>query len=62
MMEDLLTIDELSKLLKLKKSTLYSWVHERRIPHLKVGRLLRFRRDSVEKWLKTQDREEVRWT
>lgn len=50
-MEKLLTIDELAEVLSVKKSTIYQWVHMGLIPHIKVGRLLRFREEDIEKWL-----------
>lgn len=50
-MEKLLTIDELAKALKVKKSTIYQWVHLGLIPYIKVGRLLRFKEGNIQKWL-----------
>jgi len=50
-MDKLLTIDELAEVLSAKKSTIYQWVHLGLIPHVKVGRLLRFREEDIEKWL-----------
>jgi len=50
-MEKLLTIDELAKVLSVKKSTIYQWVHLGLIPHIKVGRLLRFKEGNIQKWL-----------
>lgn len=50
-MEKLLTIDELAKALSVKKSTIYQWVHLGFIPHIKVGKLLRFKEGSIQKWL-----------
>ena len=49
----LLTVAEVSEWLGAKKSTIYSWVHERRIPYQKPGRLLRFAEDEIEAWLRT---------
>jgi excisionase family DNA binding protein len=42
----LITIKELSKLLSVKTSTLYAWVHNGTIPAYKIGGALRF--DPVE--------------
>jgi len=50
-MDKLLTIDELAEVLTVKKSTIYQWVHLGLIPHIKVGRLLRFKEESIQKWL-----------
>ncbi len=53
-MDKLLTIDELAEVLSLKKSTIYQWVHLGLVPHMKVGRLLRFRERDIEKWLSSK--------
>jgi excisionase family DNA binding protein len=50
--EKLLNVPEISKLIGVKESTIRKWVHERRIPFLKVGRCVRFRPSSIEAWLK----------
>ena len=42
----LITIDDLSRLWSIPKSTLYNWVYQRRLPCVKLGRSLRF--DLVE--------------
>ena len=38
----LITIEELSQLWSIPRTTLYNWVHQRRLPHVKLGRCLRF--------------------
>ena len=50
-MEKLLTIDQLCSLINLKKATVYDFVYRKRIPYVKIGRLLRFREDLIEEWL-----------
>lgn len=49
----LLTIDELAAWLKLPKGTLYNWVHERRLPFVKVGPRVRFDPVEIRRWLET---------
>lgn len=44
----LLTLPEASSLLRLKTSTLRAWLLRRKIPYVKVGRLVRLRRADVE--------------
>ncbi len=48
----LIDIDELSVRLKVAKGTLYNWVYLRRIPHLKVGRCLRFNPNDVDRMVR----------
>jgi excisionase family DNA binding protein len=48
----LLGYAEASQLLGIKLGTLYSMVHERRIPFYRLsGRMVRFRRADLERWL-----------
>ena len=47
-----LGIKELSEYLGLTTGTLYVWVCQRRIPYLKVGKLVKFDIIEIEKWLK----------
>jgi excisionase family DNA binding protein len=56
-MEPFLTIEEAAKLLRIKKSTLYTWAYRRKIPSQKVGSALRFRLTDLERWLKVQARQ-----
>ncbi len=44
----LLTIQELSSWLSVPVPTLYLWVHQRKLPHVKIGRLLRFEKNAIE--------------
>lgn len=46
---DLLNVPEAATLLRLKPSTIRSWVCQKRIPYVKLGgRLVRFRRSDLE--------------
>ena len=47
----LLSIDETSEYLGLAQATLYKMVNQRRIPYVKVGRLLRFDSRLIDDWL-----------
>jgi len=55
--ERLLTIDQLSEILQVRKNTLYSWVFSRKIPHIKIGGLLRFQEKEISKWIDAQVKE-----
>lgn len=50
-MEKLLTVEELSKILQVRQSTVYKWVHYQYIPHVKIGSLVRFRSAKIERWI-----------
>ena len=47
------TIKEISQLLSLKPSNLYSKVESGAIPYYRVGRLVLFRKAEVEEWMQT---------
>lgn len=50
-MKHLIDVKELSNRITVARSTIYQWVHEERIPHYRLGRLLRFDEDEVNSWL-----------
>lgn len=57
----LLTVDEAAQLLGLKRSTLYQWAYERRIPTVKLlGRALRFRLSTIEQLIAASERPALR--
>lgn len=51
---------EASQFLGISKSTLYEWIVQKKVPHLKVGRLVKFRKEDLEEWLKQRTKEEER--
>jgi excisionase family DNA binding protein len=44
-------VQDLSNYLGIKTSTLYAWVGEKKIPHYKVGQLVRFKRSEIDLWM-----------
>lgn len=51
-MEKLLDIVELSEMLGVTKSTIYSWTSRNKIPHIKLSkRLLKFREEDILSWI-----------
>ena len=52
--ETYLTVNEAALFLKLKESTIYSWVHQRKIPYRKHGRKVVFCRRDLERWSEAQ--------
>lgn len=44
-------IEDLSQYLGLTKGTLYVWVCQRRIPYLKIGKLLKFDIIEIQDWI-----------
>ena len=53
-MTKLLSPQELSEVLSISIETVYAWTSQKRIPYIKMGRLVRFNMDEVNKWLERQ--------
>lgn len=52
---DIMTLDEVRKYLKVHRSTVYRLAEEGKIPASKVGRVWRFKKESIDSWLKKQE-------
>jgi excisionase family DNA binding protein len=53
-MEELLTINELSRYLKISKPTLYKMVEKGKIPALKIANQWRFKKEDINRWIEKQ--------
>ena len=49
-----LTAEELSDYLKIKLKTVYYLVHYKKIPHYRIGKLMRFKQDEIDQWMETK--------
>jgi excisionase family DNA binding protein len=54
-----LGIDEFSEYMGLPKGTLYAWVCQKKIPYLKIGKLLKFDLKEIEPWLREKRFKEI---
>lgn len=53
--EEMLNYEQASKLLGLRKSTLYAKVHRKEVPHFRLGRrLVVFKREELLAWLRAR--------
>ena len=50
-MEEIYTIPEVARYLKLSKSKVYYMVQNGEIPHLKIGRNVRIRENDLKIWI-----------
>ncbi len=48
----LMSISELAEYLGLRRQTIYNWLHQKKISGIKIGKVWRFDRREIEKWLK----------
>lgn len=53
-MEKLLTAKQISELLEVSVSAVYDWVSRRQIPYVKLGRLIRFKKNEIFRWVDTR--------
>ena len=53
-MEKLLTAKQVSELLEVKVSTVYDWVSRGAIPYVKLGRLIRFKKTELFRWVESR--------
>jgi PTS system nitrogen regulatory IIA component len=49
--EDILTLDEVAKYLKISERTVYEWAQKGEIPAGKIGTAWRFRKSELEQWV-----------
>lgn len=49
--EQLLPVRSVAELLHVKESTIRKWVADMQIPHLRLGKTIRFRKTEVLQWL-----------
>jgi excisionase family DNA binding protein len=58
MNDRLLTVRELAEYVRVNPFTVYRWVEQNRIPHLRVGRTVRFRLDDIDKFMRERAQRE----
>ncbi len=51
MADDILTIEEVAKYLRVSERTVYDWAQKGEIPAGKIGTVWRFKKDEIEKWV-----------
>jgi excisionase family DNA binding protein len=49
-MDEIMTIEEVAKYLKLKPQTIYTWAQNAKIPAAKLGKEWRFKKTVIDKW------------
>ena len=53
-LQDLVSITEMARRLGVAKNTLYDWCAVRKIPHIKLGKFLRFDLAEIDAWLQAK--------
>jgi len=58
MIEELLTPEELAGILRIKRQTLYTWIHRGSdIPFFKERGTIRFRKEAILNWISEKEKE-----
>lgn len=48
--DELLSVEEVGRILKLSKSTVQKWCHEGKLPAVKMGKVYRIRKKDLDYW------------
>jgi excisionase family DNA binding protein len=47
---ELLSVDDITKILRISKGTAQRWCRDRRLPAAKIGKAYRIRKEDLDKW------------
>ena len=50
-MKRLISVHELSETLGLSINTIYAWINQKKVPYIKMGRLVKFDIQTIDKWI-----------
>ena len=54
--DKLLTADDVADLMRVTRAWVYAETRRNAIPHLRLGRYVRYRRGAIEAWMRTVER------
>jgi len=60
MVSSVMTLKELAEYLKMKDVTIYKHAQEGKIPGFKVGSKWRFKKETIDQWIKAQEKSHQR--
>ncbi len=55
MNEELMTIEDVAKYLKLSVYTIRAMLREKRIPGFKLGKMWRFKKERIDQWIENKN-------
>jgi excisionase family DNA binding protein len=47
---ELLSVDDITKILRISRGTAQRWCRDRRLPAAKIGKAYRIRKEDLDKW------------
>jgi excisionase family DNA binding protein len=48
--DELLSVEEMTRILKVSRPTIQRWCRDRKLPAAKIGKAYRIRREDLDKW------------
>jgi len=54
MPQNLIGIETVSKQLGISVNTVYAWICQKRIPYVKIGRLVKFDQRDIDAWVESR--------
>jgi excisionase family DNA binding protein len=54
--DHLLTADDVAELMRVTRAWVYAETRRDALPHLRLGRYVRYRRSAIEAWMRTIER------
>lgn len=57
---NLMDVQDVAIYLKLQKQTIYNWLNNGKLAGIKVGRVWRFRKSDIDKWLGLEEKDETK--
>lgn len=54
--DQLLTADDVAELMRVTRAWVYAETRRNALPHLRLGRYVRYRRSAIEAWMQTIER------
>ena len=56
---ELLSVDDLTRLLRISKGTVQRWCRDRKLPAAKIGKAYRIRKEDLDRWYEGKLLEDV---
>ena len=47
---ELLSVEDVTRILKMSRGTVQRWCHDRKLPAAKIGKAYRIRKEDLDKW------------
>lgn len=57
--EELLTVQDIVKNLRVSKDTVYNWINKAGLPVIRIGRVIRIRKVELDKWIEEQSSQDT---